>query len=288
MKLSIHMVQQTKKDGNVVRQVSTMFSAGKDSGVFRKNLFSKQDPRLRKIKRAQNLIRTLHRTYTLPWNDNGQRLLPQKLYWNYTERMNKAIHDFESAVSDFVDHYPATIQQAKDSLGSLFNESDYMTAEEVRRGFSVTVTPMPVPASGHFVIDLGNGENARVRSEITRGVEQATARAVSSVWDRILSEVKHMQEALQEYGKSYKNAKGDKRFRTFRDSVVGNIESLLDILPDLNITDDPKLNEMIEDLRKGLVKYDADALRESATARSETLVNAQNILAKMQAYTGGN
>jgi hypothetical protein len=66
---------------------------------------------------------------------------------------------------------------------------------------------------------------------------------------------------------------------TFRDSLVGNIRTLADLLPKLNITQSNALDEMSQRLADELCSFDAPALREDPVIRTTIAENAEKILA---------
>jgi hypothetical protein len=70
----------------------------------------------------------------------------------------------------------------------------------------------------------------------------------------------------------------------FRDSLVGNVRELVDLLPALNITGDPVLTDITKRMRESLTVYDGDTLRASAAARIETAKAADDILATVSAF----
>jgi Asp-tRNA(Asn)/Glu-tRNA(Gln) amidotransferase C subunit len=70
----------------------------------------------------------------------------------------------------------------------------------------------------------------------------------------------------------------------FKNSLVNNINELCDLLPKLNITNDPELQTSVAEIKIKLTAYDPQTLREDKTARSETAMEAQKILNKMRHY----
>jgi hypothetical protein len=70
----------------------------------------------------------------------------------------------------------------------------------------------------------------------------------------------------------------------FRDSIITNMRDLVDILPGMNIAGDARIDSLIQEMRQGLVKHDADTLRISDIQRENVVKRADDILKKMEDY----
>jgi len=70
----------------------------------------------------------------------------------------------------------------------------------------------------------------------------------------------------------------------FRDSLVGNVRDLVDMLPGLNITGDAGIEALMADMREYLTVHDANTLRTDETVRSEVAARADRIVANLADY----
>ena len=71
--------------------------------------------------------------------------------------------------------------------------------------------------------------------------------------------------------------------RNFRDSVVTRLVKLVDVLPKLNFTGDPELEQLAAQVRASLL-VDPQELRKSESARNETAKAALAISQRMAPY----
>ena len=71
---------------------------------------------------------------------------------------------------------------------------------------------------------------------------------------------------------------------TFRDSLVGNIISLVQLLPKLNIAEDQELETMRQHIEAKLTKASPDELRNSRHIRRKVAKEASAILDAMSGY----
>jgi hypothetical protein len=72
----------------------------------------------------------------------------------------------------------------------------------------------------------------------------------------------------------------------FRASILSNIQEVVAMLPDLNVTDDPHLTKMSKDITAMLKGLDPEMLRGDPLQRKKVAKNADDILRKMKGYVG--
>ncbi len=74
------------------------------------------------------------------------------------------------------------------------------------------------------------------------------------------------------------------RLHPFRDSLVENVRSLLEIMPRLNITGDAHIERVRQELADKVACHDPETLREDRILRAEVVDAASGILAQMEGY----
>jgi hypothetical protein len=72
--------------------------------------------------------------------------------------------------------------------------------------------------------------------------------------------------------------------KRFWDSKVEHIVEVVNLLPKLNISDDPELEKLRKETKRKLCALDPQNLREDSDARSKAADDAQKILEKMKGY----
>jgi hypothetical protein len=90
--------------------------------------------------------------------------------------------------------------------------------------------------------------------------------------------VSHMAERLSAYKATEQGVE-----HPFRDTIVSNLVKLVDVMPRLNVTGDPELKRLTEQVRASLL-VDATELRKSESVRTETAMQAARIARQMNAY----
>lgn len=173
------------------------------------------------------------------------------------------------------------IEQARTRLGGLFRDTDYPAPDELRAKFSFETKVMPLPDAGDFRVNLGDEERERVKRQITAAVEASLQVGSRELWFRLYEAVQHMADRLAAY-----KVTTDGVEHPFRDTVVTNLVKLVDVLPKLNITNDPELDCLAQQVRNSLL-VDPKELRRSDIKRAETAKAAAEIAQHMAGYMAG-
>lgn len=266
-------------DRKVTDEVNESHGAANDAGRFNKLLVDKSA--LSGITAAVSKARTFHYSRTLPWQDDGARLLPAAAFVDYMAQMRTIRAQFDKAVSEFIDGYAKHVDDARSRLGNMFKPEDYPSADDIRDRFAFDTIINPVPAGDDFRVSLGDAQAALIRAEIEARAEAQLTDAMRDVYGRVADVCGRMADKLRSYqpGNDNKKAEG-----IFRDSLVENVRELAGILPALNITADPKLSAIAERMRKELARHDAEALREDDALRNEVADAAASILADVSDF----
>lgn len=277
--LSISTWSARKHDPEASEEIARQHGAQADSGRYHKVLLPKTA--LAEIQKIVSEARQEHYYMTLPWDDNGYRVLPAAAYMEHTERMRALSNRYTPAVEALVNEFNQLVEEAKIRLGGLFRAEDYPGPDELRSKFSFETKVMPLPDAGDFRVALGEEEKERIKRQITVAVEASLQVASRELWQRLYESVSHMAERLQAY-----KVTGEGVEHPFRDSVVTNLVKLTDILPKLNVTGDAELERLAAEVRASLL-VDPQELRKSEAVRNETAKNASAIANRMAAYMAG-
>jgi hypothetical protein len=270
--LSITQFSASKQDKTATDSVKEKFQTGNDAGRYNKSLIAKEA--IKAVSSAANEARIFHYAQTLPWKDDGARILPAANYLQYSEGMRAKKATFQAAVQKFIASYPDLIEEAKTRLAGLFNASEYPDAASITDKYSFDVQIDPLPQAADFRVDLNSAEVDHIRKEIEARNNQAQSAATLDLWKRLNSAVSAMSERLNDPK------------AVFRDSLVSNIEEITEIIPRLNLTDDPALNRLTEEARTKLTANPPEKLRTDINTRKETAKAADDLLITMAAFMG--
>jgi hypothetical protein len=241
-----------------------------DAAQVRKNLMSGTTMR-KKIADFAAGCRLWHNTRTLPWADKGARLLPTSLFMDYKAELNARRTMFESMVEEFLTEYPNLVAIAKQSMGTLFDEADYPTVEEVRDKFGFRLVFSPVAESGDFRLDIPQQDMEDMRRDYDMAFDERIANAMRLPWEKMHTMLTNMTAKLTETGE-------DGVTRRWHDSFISNAQEMCDMLRHLNITNDPKLEEARQQLASAMYGYNIEAVSSCEMERATLKDKLDNIL----------
>jgi hypothetical protein len=158
----------------------------------------------------------------------------------------------------------------------MFKVEDYPAPTDVRRRFSFNVAILPFPDVADFRVTLAKEQ----LQDTKRQLEEALENAMQEPIRRIVFVVERMTDRLNKYKPATDT---DKAENTFRDSLVGNIRELVELLPAFNLTDDPKLTALTNRIIVDLCANDAGVLREDEKTRKSVAKAAEVILKQANA-----
>lgn len=268
----------TRKDKQATESVHQTFGTSGKAGRYSKALVRKEA--LSGITRADSALRDFHRENTLPWSQDGMRILPSANHPHYAQDMRRLLADRDKAVREFCAAYPSHVAQAQADLNGLFDYKDYPKPVELPDFFKASCDFLPFPDADDFRVSLVNEDLEAIRKHTAESIREAEREAMRDLWTRLHDAVKHMADKLSE-------TRDGGKAPIFRDSLVQNVKDLCALLPRLNVTDSPELEQARRDVLAKLGNVDPQTLRDSANARAQVTADANGILSKLSAYTGG-
>jgi len=169
-------------------------STGASDGAARVNKSLVDKAQLKPVTSAANAIRTHFYRYTLPWKDNGDRLLTRKAYPEFIQEHEDLKAKFVDEVEHFLtDVYPREIDRAEFRMGDMFDPDDFPSADKLRHRFYADLEIDVVSEAKDFRVDIEKGEAERVKSQIESGIQRRINDAMGDLWSR-LSEAKDLRK----------------------------------------------------------------------------------------------
>lgn len=278
--LNIKTFGAAKHDKKATKETAEQNDAEESSLKTNKSLVSKQ--LMEPVTKAVSTLRTFHYGNTLPWMDEGVRILPSANYDTYKGEMEKHKDAFDAAVRAFCDRWPEAILDAQQRLGKLFKADDYPV--DIKGRFSVAVRFMPLPEAGDWRLPaLEDVEKAKLAAQVQDTMDAAKKTAMRDVYERLIADVKQMGLKLAAYTV---DASTGKASNPFRDSLVENLRETVALIPRLNFADDPELERIRLLVASDLCGTDADELRADASKRQAVAERAEKIAGELGEFMG--
>ena len=269
VRLHIRQWSASKNDKKVTHKVEQAYNA-QNTGRFNKRLVAEEA--IKKVAKTANEARKFHYDNTLPWGDDGSRILLSKNYLSYTSKMQALKSGFEVTVGEFIANYSALVEDARQRLKGMFNPGDYPDGSRIQKKYTFEVSIDPLPSEADFRVTLQDEEVERIKERIKTRNRLAYQEAMADVWQRLYKSVKHMADRLQE-------ADG-----VFRNTLVSNLCDLCALLPRLNLSDSQKLETMRRTVEKKLCRFAPGELRRDQKKRFQVATDATAILDVMKGY----
>lgn len=249
--------------------VAAKSAHSKNAATVSKHLLAGNDT-LARIQKHAALIRNWHYEQTLPWSDGGSRLLPMKSFFDYKAQLNDLEQVFNELIEEFVEEYPVLVSAAAFQLGDLFDRGEYPDVSELTDKFRFKYVFLPVPEMGDFRVDVGTEAKAELQAQYDKFYQAKLDDAMKDMWDRLHDVLTKLRERLD-------YAEGGVK-KVFRDTLVTNALDLCAMLSNLNVTNDPKLEDARRKLEEALSGIEATDLRESPALRNDVMVRVDSIL----------
>jgi hypothetical protein len=109
-----------KRDRAITREICTMKGAEDNAVRANKSLLGEH---IHGVQAAERAVRHAVNERTLPWMDDGTRILKGSVFMAFTEAMADPIRQFDEAVDAFIATYPEIRHEARRVLPCLTNPS---------------------------------------------------------------------------------------------------------------------------------------------------------------------
>jgi hypothetical protein len=265
--LSINKPQMTKRDRKATTDAELANNAH-GAGAYVKRLFPKHliDP----IVQVENEARGYMYNYTLPWN-KGQHLLPSSRYMDFAIQMKKYETMFFQAVTVFLNNYANVMAEASRVQGGLFDANEYPDLSTLREKFSMRVAYFPLADAGDFRLKVEAEVMAEIKQQAEENLQAALREAMQEPYKRLYEAVSRVYTQC---------AKADSRIY---DSLMDNLDHLLDVLPELNFANDKELNQLLEQCRESISVH-PESLRTDPDIKSGVAERAKAIMEQMARF----
>ena len=115
-------------------------------------------------------------------------------------------------------------------------------------------------------------EISSMKENLNKQLQDSIQEATKDLWRRIYEVIKHASEKLHDSE------------AIFRNSLIGNIIELVNLLPKLNLNNDAELDQMRKELEVSICQIDPQTLRENTKERKVTAKLADDLLQKVENF----
>lgn len=239
---------------------------------LRKTLVPKNDA-LRQVFSVMREARLYHYANTHAWMFDGPRFMAADAFSEYKAKMEEFKDRFEKAVLEFLNQYDELKDRAREVLGTLYNEADYPSREQVGSRFTFTYSVQPMPEASQF---NGLGFNAEAVEELRKSLEadmRATfEKANRRLWQELYEKLEKLTSKLQDEKASV------------RQGTLDAVRNMATMLPKLNVTQDTRLEVLSSRLLRNLEGVTEETVANDNRARRRLAQETGTVFTVMQSF----
>lgn len=270
-----------KLDTKATSKVTKDATATSDAARVNKHLLASADEKLRAIQKIGGEARRYLDDNTLPWDDAGNRLLPNEKAIEVVGELTAFEKRYHQAVEDFVDQYPELRAQALANLGDLANDDDYPQQDQVRHKFSFRLSFTPVPTGFSDVrTGLGPQQVEALQKHYQAASRRQVGEALQAAWARLRENLVTYSDRLRE------KDDGSGKMNIFRDSMVSNLRDTCALLKTLNVFDDDDLERCRIRVERDIASFEPESLRDSELLAKSVKSEVDVVLQHMKQLLG--
>ena len=230
----------------------------------------------------QRETRKIHNEYTcsMRWTTN-QDIMSTTMYsgggYNmppYAEFVEDRKMELESLAHDFAyTIYPQAIITAKNDLGSLYNEYDYMDQDDAYRAIAMDVRISPIAKGSDFRCSLDPSVQKERAKEHEQRLREVQKESVMKLIAGLSEKVQHVHDSIN----------NDK---ILHDKTLEDLYKHAVNLPAIDFTSDSTLSDIADEVAMGLMNMGTltkDSLKDESV-RERTKTQADDLARKLDAY----
>jgi|TARA_R110000824_G_scaffold745_1_gene4658 hypothetical protein len=271
VRLSVKHPSFAKTDKAVSLEVADSKNANKKAVKVIKTTIDTTHQSYKGVKTARGKLYNLFASETAPWSEDGWYIIKAQGYDRFTEAMREARDSFDVAVADFLKVYPELVDQAPDRLGDLYDASLFPSVEDCKELFYVDIEVRPVPEAGDFRVAMSADDKQKIATQIQRKNDQRVKEVTTDLFDRTHDVVSNMVQRLEAFDPDKKGAK-------LYGSLVDNVRDIAELLPSLNVGDDPRLERLAKEIGLRLTEADTATLKKDEGKRKQVTDHAREIM----------
>lgn len=259
---------------------------GDEGQIVTRKLFVNKACLINKYLQLAGEMYQTHMKYTLPLGDDGSRLLPNSMYFDYVQKMGGYEQQATAIINQIVATYPqlvqddvnernaALISQGKPPAASL---AEYPSLDRMRQYLYVQWFLEPVPTANDFRFDVDPALKERLSERLEAIKDDATLALFQTMVKPMKAFVERLSVPIGEAGS------------VFRDSLLGNLNEL-SYLRKMNVNHDPRVTELLDGIEAVIKPYvfAPDVLREVPEARKGARDKMAELMKRLDGYGFGS
>lgn len=279
--ITMGMCRQSRQLTAIAGQIENQANAGTGTVKASINYFKRREGRkevdgLASLKAFQGAWKSELTNYARYPFAAGMKLLPAGLVEQFMA-VNEKYRAMESEVWNTWarDEYPQWLASAPQRMGSLYDPADFPTAADCANRFICDVTVVPLAAAEQWqrVSLISPNLAVTMQKNQDEAMQKIMQQAHAKLWADVLAPVKNLVEQLS------------KPKPKVYDSLVGNIISVIDLIPAYNEShQDANLTALAAEVKAKLSEIKPEDLRTDDEVKAAALADAKAIVNNYSTY----
>jgi len=282
-RLTIRCFEARKEDKEASEKTTADHGAKKGVASVRKSIISREA--LKPLTDIRSAARNYHREMTSPWGEGNERILNAVLVQEYKTQMRRFEQEYVMAFNVFKSQYPLIIAREAANLGAMYKITDYPSANELDDKFEFVSQITPIECADDFRVNIAESVLDEIKKEIVEQEKANQANITRDLYDRLHFVINDMVERLS--AKNVDPQTSQVQYKRFSRTAIDNIKRLIEILPRLNINQDPDLFALRDEVAQKFQDLTADDIRENDHLRAKTVADGEKLLKEIENRMGG-
>lgn len=231
-----------------------------------KKLFDTKHPAFSKLTSIKNNVTAYWKAFTLPYVEDGVRLLHRNRVDSFNEKMTEFKTEFSEAVEGMENSLYELKDEAKKRLGSLFQEENYPNSVKQHFGMEWDFPSIEPP---EHLKELAPKVYEQERERLRARIEEAIVLAQSA----FLVEFKELVSALQER----LTPDSDGKKKVFKESTVNNLNEFFQRFKELHLGGNEELEKLIENAQELVKGIEPKELRQHDLLRAQIVAGLADL-----------
>lgn len=255
-------------DHAATRDLKEAKGARGDAGSFKKNLLNGSKAGMSKVTTAMSKAYRSHIIMTLPWGNNGQRIISNAMLLEYMKEMNVHQQALAEAKQEWLETLPQEIANAIKLNGDMGRADEYPTPEQIVDCFAFEFDFSPVPDVRGFS-GLPDGFRERFSDIYEQRAKDCAVLAQQDGVERLVGAVAAFADVLRR----------DKP--RIYESTLDQLQVLHGVAASFNIHGDAQLRAALDRLQADFLCYTKDQLTGNADNQRKALDVADAVLQQL-------
>ena len=273
VKVTVHRGQLSVKDKKAQHELAERHNADSEMINVKKRKFLREDTK--PLEKAINKVVPTFHYYTLPFQDGGWRLVTVDVLPKLEEELRKINNEIEEALSEMSIKYEEMLNNARRNLNTMFDPQEYKEFAVFKSKFSIETFYNPVPESGDVRVEADRDTIDSLKKQIEQQKDNAVKAAMSELWERTIFNINRLKDRLEAYKEAVEK---EERKPRMTKAVVEHIQDLIKMLPSMNITNDPKLEQVRQKLESEFADITIEHLKNDEAVRENSINVVNGIL----------